>query len=203
MPRTEASWRRADAESSAVVLGAASETAGSPQTATYRRRSTSPLEGNPQGRVAKGFGLRRSDWHRGSASTYTWLRTMKSWLHKIGNPTPPIPAGTCQMKAHMSLSHAPGSRGREDRWWGSRPTGRTWTHGGGSRRLDDEPYGQVEAFPGYLFHTSWNEQGKARGPRRAWRRRSVFQERAGRGVAVAGNVFDFITIMYICAGRTD
>jgi len=41
-----------------------------------------------EGRYEKGFGQRRSDWHRMVASAYTWLRTdkgpQKSWLHRIG-----------------------------------------------------------------------------------------------------------------------
>jgi len=35
----------------------------------------------------KGFGQRRSNWHRKACSAYTWLRTgrgpQKSWLHRI------------------------------------------------------------------------------------------------------------------------
>jgi len=39
-------------------------------------------------RQQKGFGKRRTDWHRHALSTYTWMRTnrgpQKSWLHRLG-----------------------------------------------------------------------------------------------------------------------
>lgn len=43
--------------------------------------------------VAVGLGQRRSDWHRGALSAYTWLRTgrgpQKAWLHRTGKADEP------------------------------------------------------------------------------------------------------------------
>ena len=59
-----------------------------------------------------GFGIRRSDWHRHSLSTYTWYRTEKgpqrAWLHRIGKADgPSCPCGHPEQTGEHITFHCP------------------------------------------------------------------------------------------------
>jgi len=104
----------------------------------------------------KGYGLRRSDWHRRAVPAYTWFRTdrgpQKSWLHRIGKSAD----ATCPCSSlvengdHITFICPRFNKERAE-WLGTRSTWEELDSPVWGKEGDDDLYDAIEAFFHYMF----------------------------------------------------
>ena len=137
------------------LLALLGEIAGSPETPTEGVRAASASQ-RREDRHEKGFGLRRSDWHRKAPSAYTWMRTdkgpQKSWLHHLGKAQDKTcPCGhQVQDGAHLTF-HCPRWAQQRRELLGHRRTWEELHNPMWKKEGDEEPYDTIELFFHLLF----------------------------------------------------